>query len=307
MSSRMLSRMGICQLFRKDDGGRQEVFLEKRVRENIETALLEEVFTTPKPGLVDCHDNGAHTDMDCGTFIKSTYAVSPYLARMVSEGYHWEASVESLFPHIRKIGIQAEKAMFQVTEGVNTHKGIIFTMGILGAAAGYEYRRNGKIDSAEILKLSGKMVRETMDREFEAMEKRNPCTHGELLYRMYGEKGIRGEARNGFPIIRETALPWMKRYLQAGMDWNTVKINVLLQVILGLNDTNVLSRSGYSGLEWIRGRAVHILAAGGSASEEGYKELAEMNRECIRRNISPGGAADILAAALFLYYMEAGM
>ena len=94
----------------------------------IHNALLKEVGTTPKPGLVDLHDTGAHKDMDYDTFVKSTYAIKPYILRMAVEGFHWNHELKDLFPHIREIGKQAEKAMFQATDGVNTHKGIIFTM-----------------------------------------------------------------------------------------------------------------------------------------------------------------------------------
>ncbi|MDD7389932.1 MAG: triphosphoribosyl-dephospho-CoA synthase CitG [Lachnospiraceae bacterium] len=306
MEGRIIKRINDHIPDQTDNCEWKDSFFGKRIRENLETALLEEVFTTPKPGLVDCHDNGAHTDMDCGTFIRSTYAISPCLTQMVYAGFQWEDSIEDLFPYIRKIGMQAEKAMFQATENVNTHKGIIFTMGILGAAAGYAYRRTGIAKAETVLEFSGDMVRKTMDRELADMDRRPARTHGEYLYRTYGEKGIRGEARDGFPIIRETSLPWMKHYISEGLDWNNVKINVLLRTIVKLNDTNVLSRGGYAQLEWIRNRASEILKIGGAASENGYKELMEMNRECIRRNISPGGAADILAATLFLYYMDGG-
>ena len=112
----------------------------------IRNALLKEVGTTPKPGLVDLHDTGAHKDMDYDTFVKSTYAIKPYILRMAVEGFHWNHELKNLFPHIREIGKQAEKAMFQATDGVNTHKGIIFTMGILATAAGYELKTNGHID-----------------------------------------------------------------------------------------------------------------------------------------------------------------
>ncbi|MGN0268016.1 MAG: triphosphoribosyl-dephospho-CoA synthase CitG [Lachnospiraceae bacterium] len=287
---------------------KQETVFWKLVRQNIEAALLGEVFTTPKPGLVDCHDSGAHKDMDCNTFIKSTYAISPYLTQMVYAGYHWrdsaENDMESLFPFIRQIGIQAEKAMFRATEGVNTHKGIIFTMGILGAAAGYDFHRKGYLDISDVLAVAGEMVYEEMENEFAAMKKQIPKTHGEILFHRYGEKGIRGEAQNGFPIIRDISWPWMMNYMQSGLNSNAAKINVLLQIMVHLNDTNILSRSNYMEMEWIKRQAAYVLEVGGAGTEKGWKELTQMNQECIRKNISPGGAADILAATLFLFLME---
>ena len=109
------------------------------MRETIEKcvckALLGEVYTTPKPGLVDLKDNGAHKDMDVHTFEKSTAAIAPYIAEMFCEGYANQQSLENLFARIRQIGIEAEKAMFEATKGINTHKGILFTMGIISGAA----------------------------------------------------------------------------------------------------------------------------------------------------------------------------
>ena len=88
---------------------------------------MAEVGATPKPGLVDRHDSGAHTDMDYDTFAASTTAIVPYLARMFEAGYTWESKdFNALFESIRPIGIEAEKAMFAATDGVNTHKGMIF-------------------------------------------------------------------------------------------------------------------------------------------------------------------------------------
>ena len=92
----------------------------------IKTSILGEVYTTPKPGLVDCHDTGAHRDMNVHTFERSAEAITPYLAKMFFDGYFWKNSLQNLFPRIRKTGIFAEKAMFRATDQVNTHKGLIF-------------------------------------------------------------------------------------------------------------------------------------------------------------------------------------
>ena len=100
-------------------------------------ALLEEVYTTPKPGLVDCHDTGAHTDMDCQTFEKSAAAIAPYIAAMYELGGRWMDAPQGLFCALRPLGLQAEQAMLAATDGVNTHKGAIFTFAILAAAAGH--------------------------------------------------------------------------------------------------------------------------------------------------------------------------
>lgn len=206
----------------------------------IHNALLKEVGTTPKPGLVDLHDTGAHKDMDYDTFVKSTYAIKPYILRMAVEGFHWNHELKDLFPHIREIGKQAEKAMFQATDGVNTHKGIIFTMGILATAAGYELKANGNIDVIKVLDTAKEMVEDDMNRELEEMVYKDPETHGEEIYFQYGVKGIREEARSGFPVIRNTAYPKMRKYRICGYPQNLSNIEVLLHIMKQLTDTNVL-------------------------------------------------------------------
>ena len=112
--------------------------------------------------------------MDYDTFVKSTYAIKPYILRMAVEGFHWNHELKNLFPHIREIGKQAEKAMFQATDGVNTHKGIIFTMGILATAAGYELKTNGHIDVIKVLDTAKEMVEDDMNRELEEMVYKDP-------------------------------------------------------------------------------------------------------------------------------------
>lgn len=189
----------------------------------IRNALLKEVGTTPKPGLVDLHDTGAHKDMDYDTFVKSTYAIKPYILRMAVEGFHWNHELKNLFPHIREIGKQAEKAMFQATDGVNTHKGIIFTMGILATAAGYELKTNGHIDVIKVLDTAKEMVEDDMNRELEEMVYKDPETHGEEIYFQYGVKGIREEARSGFPVIRNTAYLKMRKYRICGYPQKSIK------------------------------------------------------------------------------------
>lgn len=270
----------------------------------IYSALMGEVYTTPKPGLVDRADTGAHTDMDVHTFELSSEAITPYLSRMFYCGTQWIGTPEELFGEIRKIGVQAERAMFEATDGVNTHKGLIFTLGILCAAAGNCYQTTRCFDTDRILELAAEMTEKPLEEEFRKMESREPQTHGELLYRKYGEKGIRGEAQKGFPIIRNVALPTLRSTRMLGLDANRSNITVLLAVMSELNDTNVWSRGSYEEMEWLKQKASELLKQGGAFFASGATRVQELNELCIQKNLSPGGAADILAASLFLYYLE---
>lgn len=242
--------------------------------------------------------------MDYDTFVKSTYAIKPYILRMAMEGFHWNQELKELFPHIREIGKQAEKAMFQATDGVNTHKGIIFTMGILATAAGYTLKRNGHIDVIKVLDASEEMVEEDMTQELEEMIYKDPQTHGEQIFAQYGIKGIREEARSGFPVIRNIAYPKMRKYRICGYPQNLSNIEVLLHIMKQLTDTNVLSRGNMEELWWVQSTAQSIVNRGGAFSEAGKRAIVRMNRDCILKNISPGGAADMLAATIFLCMME---
>lgn len=277
---------------------------------HIRSALLGEVYTTPKPGLVDLLDNGAHRDMDYRTFERSTEAVAPALAGMFRMGTAWAQSLPQLFDAIRPLGLEAEAAMLEATGGVNTHKGILFTLGILCAGAGYCQRTAGRLQAEAVLSVSREMTAERLAAELAAMSARTPRTHGEILYRRYSEEGIRGQARRGFPILGQVALPLLRQLGASGANpaedrrQNEINLRVLLAIMSQLSDTNVLSRSDPQTAAWLRGEAERLLQLGGPETEAGRQRLLELNRQCIRRNVSPGGAADMLAAALLLVALE---
>ena len=270
--------------------------------------MLEEVFTAPKPGLVDRFDNGAHSDMDVRTFLLSTAAITPFLREMAELGYHYEGSAEKLFPLLRRSGGAAEQAMFRATGGVNTHKGAIFTLGLLSASAGRLRRSTAQLNAAEILSEAQKIAAPSMKAEFTRMRqlsKDSPeLSHGERLFLLHGECGIRGEAAEGFPILTRHAIPALRAALSAKLSPDAARLDTLLHILLYLNDTNILSRGSHRDLLWLREESRRILSLGGASSEAGMRALKQLNRDCIRKKLSPGGAADILAAAHFHCALE---
>lgn len=297
--------------------------------ECFEYALLSEVSATPKPGLVDRHDSGAHTDMCFGTFAASTAAIVPYLTEMAKLGLTWEAGESSpsdhipadsrLFRAIRPIGIEAERAMFAATGGVNTHKGMIFSMGLIAAAGGVCFHRHGKFLPETILELAGAMCRDDLQRDFAAMDPAHPKTHGEILYARYGSKGIRGEAMCGFPAIGQVSLPVLRGHMNRhgitgciasdrhGRDrsaCNQAYLNTLLSLMAQVDDTNVLIRTSPELLAFEQSEASRILSLGGADTDEGIAALEALNREFVRLNISPGGCADLLAVTILLWELE---
>lgn len=317
-----------------DDAARAALF--ERIGWRVRNALLGEVYATPKPGLVDRRDTGAHRDMNYETFLASTEAITPFMVRMFAEGMDATAAghtPEEVFQAIRGIGLEAERAMYAATDGVNTHKGMIFTMGIVLAAAGILYVSADKTSSQltvdAILDRTRQMTARSMAEDFRKMLEHPPKTHGERLFQTYGERGIRGQAMEGFPILRDTAVPWLRRFQNIGTDAelqraisaratlrrgllqdtgsmhaehfeNAVHVSTLIAIMSVLNDTNVFIRSSYEDMCWLQAESSTILGMGAMFTEEGVRAIEALNMACIEKNISPGGAADILAVAILL-------
>ena len=287
--------------------------MKKEIERSVCKALLGEVYTTPKPGLVDLRDTGAHSDMDVHTFEKSTAAIAPYISEMFCEGYAGKLSGTNLFQSIRQIGIEAEQAMFEATKGINTHKGILFTMGIISGAAGYYYKKQHHFSIKEILSLGGDLCQKALEDDYKKIinkvqENKNlidiPLSHGEKMYLRYGIRGARGEAQDGFPILADYLWPLFCKYRKEGRGGNNLNLQILLWAIALSEDTNVLKRGGIEGGVWLKEKVRHILDKGGAFTEEGIASIEKLNEECILKNISPGGAADLLAATLYLEELE---
>lgn len=287
--------------------GKKQFFLES-MEKSIQYGLLEEVHTTPKPGLVDGHDSGAHWDMDLPLFEKSAAAITPYLTQMAAYGLEFSGDLSQLFPGVRLIGRNAEAAMFQATGGVNTHKGILFILGILVSVIGWEQRQAKKeemyLTAESVFSDVRTAVGPWLKRELEEMKRRPPKTHGELLYRRYGIKGIRGEAMKGFPSLEFTALPIMEEALRSQPDTTAARLKLLLSLMARVEDTNVWTRGGRTALLDMRRQAAEFLNRFPVLEKTAYRELERMNRDFIRKNISPGGCADLLAAALFFQHLS---
>ncbi len=307
--------------------------MQKQFLDSLECAagrsLTDEVQATPKPGLVDLKDSGAHKDMDYRTFELSIAAILPFIREIAEIGIHHGAmeveaglqngnepdaeNAERLFSAIRPAGIRAEKAMFEATGGVNTHKGIIFSMGLLAAAAGRFWGRRpvcSGVQAEELLSYCGLMCRRPMERDFSAVVPGENNTHGELLYLKYGCRGIRGEAADGFPAVRFVGLPALREYFEyAKMSCmhpgrNQLSLHILLHLMANVDDTNVLFRTNYESLEYVKQCALSVLSLGGSKTEEGMEALTRLNKDFTDKNISPGGCADLLSMTLFLWRIE---
>lgn len=257
-------------------------------------ALIDEVRTTPKPGLVDLRNNGAHTDMDVPLFTASAEALRSYFTQCAQIGQQTAGQAPpEAFPLLREAGIRAEKTMYAVTGGVNTHKGAIYTLGILCAAFGW-LLHTGDVSpsSMDVLNLcrwiAGDAARYDLDHA--------PAdTAGIRLYREMGIPGIRGEMAMGLPSVSDLALPQYRAALARGLNRNDAGVTALLHLISKVKDTNLHHRGGTEGAEFASRSACGLLERGFS-----LREVEALDDAFIARNLSPGGCADLLAATYLL-------
>ncbi len=268
------------------------------------SALLSEIHTTPKPGLVDCLNNGAHKDMDISTFKDSINAIAPYFYHFAEIGRNLDCIDAVTLDKIRPLGLECEKAMFNATKGVNTHKGAIFSLGIIAVAAGYCCNELQDL-SADTVCHAVSTIAKAAEKDFLRPYASLPMTKGREIYTAYGIRGIRGEAASGFYSVRKYALPVMKElFFHGEYSDNDIYLQVLLHLMTQVVDTNVIARCGIDAIEYVKSSADNILALGGALSPDGIRSLFKLDEDFIKRNISPGGCADLLSVTIALYRIE---
>lgn len=368
----------------------------------IRNALLGEVYTTPKPGLVDRIDNGAHKDMTRDSFLLSTEAIVPFLVKMYETGVSFALgdtfpAYKDCFSHLRELGREAEEKMLRATGRINTHRGIIFSMGLLCCAAATVRTRTPSLNKERFISaVQNEMTllcRDTLEEEITQLKKhdRYPdifsenniyirnirinsnmnknisntdvdsninknikknenisntemnhrCTHGVQLLRKEQVQGVRGEAIHGFPGLFAVAYPalcrfeaffsqwlpekgwesplgaenitppfekntdddnWRQRY-QESFAWereNLRNVYTLLSIMAVLEDSNVLYRGNRELLGELQKKAAEILQFENYGSKKSIEKIHAFNQWCIQTNLSPGGAADLLADAILL-------
>lgn len=273
-------------------------FDARRIGKLASECLISEVETTPKPGLVDLRNNGSHTDMSVDTFRKSAHALTPYFTECVKIGIETKSvSYLEAFSRLRKAGQQAEAEMYKATNGVNTHKGVIYSMGVLLGAVGRQWTVEQPIAKrALILSESSDLVRESIIADLAFA---NGSTAGERLFLEYGLKGIRGEVASGFSSVVNKSLPIYESALANGLTQNDAGVCSLISLIAEIDDTNLYHRGGADGAEYAKKYAKQLLS-----DKFNLKSVEEMDSEFIKRKLSPGGSADLLAITYFLHSIE---
>ena len=256
-------------------------------------ALLEEVNLTPKPGLVDRSNSGAHCDMNLATFTLSAAAVEPCFAALAAFAeQHRQRSPAQLLPDLRQIGRAGEAAMFAATGGVNTHKGALFSLGLLCAAVGY--CSNAMPTAEQLCQTIAAMTAGICQRELGVAYASERSSQQKSADPPPGALGARGEAESGFASVRQYGLPFYQRLIAEGCDANEAGVHTLLHLMQQVTDTNVLSRKGQIGVALVQQRAAEI------CQEFSLAAVRQFDQELIALHISPGGSADLLALTLFL-------
>jgi triphosphoribosyl-dephospho-CoA synthase len=252
-------------------------------------ALIDEARLTPKPALVDRRGSGAHRDLDLAKMIRSAEALEPTFAALarVSRG---RAPSATLRAELAQIGRAGEIAMMQATGGSNAHRGAIWILGLLVAAAAMGATQATTIctTAAQIACFPDRFAAPVSD------------SNGERVRRRYRVGGARREAQDGFPHLVDVGLPALHRARASGIPEDAARIDTLLAIMASLDDTCLLHRAGLPGLTAGRQGALRVLACGGSSTPKGHSALATLEAELMALNASPGGSADLLAATLFI-------
>lgn len=253
-------------------------------------ALIEEAELTPKPGLVDMRNSGAHTDLNIDIMRRSAKALRQTFVQMSLASFNQLPS-QVLREKLAEIGREGERVMLATTGGTNTHRGAIWALGLLIAGAAI----NKENDSPESIAYYAGEISRYPDR-FVPMKESN----GMKVKKRYGKSGAREEANRGFPHVIHTALPMLRSARSKGISEKYARLDTLLAIMSSLDDTCLLHRGGFEALQLAQEGARNILSVGGTSTIAGWNLLEQLDIDLISCNASPGGSADLLAATIFL-------
>lgn len=273
----------------------------QKVGQYLTQAILLEVSTHPKPGLVTRLSNGAHKDMSIFTFMMSSAVLSKAFNDLQDIGQAHRGTLAELFCKLRSYGVGAEAELLRVTKGVNTQRGILFAGGIVSAVSGYAMNMGLSRDA--LLPMIKEMAAGLVARELKNLD-HAAMTAGEKLYYKYGITGIRGEVENGFPSVVNYGLPALEDAFNKGATINDALVHALIALMTVVEDSNVIWRTDYETLLEVQRIAKNILSLGSVFTEKGRMAIAETERYFLQRRISPGGSADLLSVTITLYLLE---
>ena len=248
-------------------------------------ALRTELDTTPKPGLVDRNDNGAHQDMNLSLMGKSIDALKPFFVKLALYGHTCgEQNITPDAAIVRQIGIEAEQAMLKATGGVNAHRGALFSMGLTSLSAAWCMAQDRTVKEQRLRDIIMQVANQFAP---------TAGTHGNDAVSAHGVMGALAIAKAGYQQLFTNWLNGYRTYLAD--DATTACHRLLLLIMSQLDDTNVIHRVGYDQSQQVKQEAKALLDNYSTAS------MDAMNRDYIARNISPGGSADMVALTIFIH------
>jgi triphosphoribosyl-dephospho-CoA synthase len=267
--------------------------LSWRIARSAVESLYVELSLSPKPGLVCPGDNGSHRDMDAATLMVSLFSLRHYFRAMAAAGFSGAP-----FRELRRLGVAAEARMLAATRGVNTHRGAIFHLGLIAAAAGHLESRRETVTAPAL----SHTVRRRWSTAIRDMRPSAP-SHGLLVAARHGAGGARLEAVGGFPSVFGLALPCLRAMLARGQEPRRALLHTLFVLIANVDDTNLLYRGGVPGLRFAQDTAKEFVAAGGVLADDWEARACAIRDAFVARNLSPGGSADLLAATWFAHLL----
>lgn len=258
--------------------------------------LIDEARLSPKPGLVDSRGNGAHHDLTLSLMETSAHSLAPTFQNLAQQSWQRPADI-ALRQTIGRLGREGEQMMMAATGGVNTHRGAIWALGLLVSAVAM---LGGSGSAQAITATAAQLAALPDDAAPKVFSKGLRATH------RYRVPGAREEAQQAFPHVIKLALPQLRHSRCLGASEAQARIDALMAIMTSLSDTCVLSRAGMDGLQAMQNGARAVLQAGGTVCAAGQQALARLDAQMLRLNASPGGAADLLAATLFLDRIATG-
>jgi triphosphoribosyl-dephospho-CoA synthase len=261
------------------------------------SALVEEAELTPKPALVDRRGAGAHHDLDLARLLRSARALQSGFTAIAHTAWGLTPSLW-LREELGRIGRAMEHRMVAATDGSNAHRGAIWALGLLVAAAAQRHPdRHAAIvgtTAADLARLPDRLAPRSL-------------SHGEQARCRFGATGARGEAQKAFPHAIRIGLPTLRAARRRGVREDCACLDALMAIMASLDDTCLLHRGGAAALAAAQAGARAVLAAGGTASPAGRIRLHRLHAELMAKWASPGGSADLLAVTLFLDRLEGGI
>ncbi|MBN3858466.1 triphosphoribosyl-dephospho-CoA synthase [Paraburkholderia sp. Ac-20340] len=267
-------------------------------------ALIEEARLTPKPALVDARGSGAHVDLDLATMLRSANALEPTFEAL-ARASRGATPGSVLRTDLARIGRAGEAAMMRATGGSNAHRGAIWIVGLLVAGATIVHTAgDSAIAHAHAIADTAAQIARFDDRLAAPIASSASLSvmpsNGERVRQRYNVGGARQEAQDGFPHVIRAGLPALHAARAQGHDEASARVDALLAIMASLDDTCVLHRAGLAGREAAQAGAQCVRDAGGIATRAGRAAFDALERALLALNASPGGAADLLAATLFI-------